>query len=58
MKVGIVSSGSISPCLKKGIALAYIKPGYREIGTELDIVGRKKIRARVVKPPFVKRGKC
>ena len=52
--VGKVSSGNISPCLNKGIALAYIKPEYREVGSILDIVIRdKKIRAKVVKPPFV-----
>jgi len=57
-KVGMVTSGTFSPCLKKGIAMAYIKPGY-EGEKEFDIVsGNKKIKAKRVKPPFVKKGEC
>jgi aminomethyltransferase len=53
-KVGKISSGNISPCLNTGIALAYIKPEFREVGSILDIVIRnKKIRSKIVKPPFV-----
>ena len=56
--VGKVSSGTFSPCLKKGIAMAYIIPGY-EGEEEFDIVsGDRKIKARRVKPPFVKKGEC
>ncbi len=57
-KVGMISSGSLSPCLERGIALAYMKPGYREIGMKLEILARRKIPAEVVKPPFVKKGEC
>ena len=58
-EVGKVTSGTFSPCLKKGIAMAYLKPGYREIGITLDIVDNKrKMKAQVVKPPFVKKGTC
>ena len=28
INIGIISSGTMSPCLKKGIAMAYIKPDY------------------------------
>jgi len=57
-KVGTVTSGTFSPCLRKGIAMAYIKPGY-EGEEEFDIVsGNKKIKAKRVKPPFVKKGEC
>ena len=53
--VGIVSSGSLSPCLNKGIALAYVDPQYREIDSFLDIYVRgKPVQAKVIKSPFVK----
>ena len=54
--VGAVSSGSISPCLNTGIAMAYVDPEYRDAGSILDIIIRgKKVKAEVIKPPFVKR---
>ena len=53
VEVGITTSGTFSPTLKQGIALALIA---REIQPEeevsVDIRG-KKVRAKVVKPPFV-----
>ncbi len=54
--IGIVSSGTLSPCLNKGIAMAYIKPEFREIDNilEIDIRG-KKVKSKVIKPPFVKK---
>ena len=58
-EVGKVTSGTFSPCLKKGIAMAYVKPGYRDIGNILEIVTNgKKIKAQIIKPPFVKKGTC
>jgi aminomethyltransferase len=55
-KVGIVSSGTISPCLNTGIALAYIHPDYREVDSILNIQIRgKTVNARIVKPPIVKK---
>jgi aminomethyltransferase len=57
--IGKVSSGGLSPCLKKGIAMAYVKPAYRELGKRLDIfIHQKPHEAEVIKPPFVKRGEC
>ncbi|MEF8879202.1 MAG: glycine cleavage system aminomethyltransferase GcvT [Candidatus Thermoplasmatota archaeon] len=54
--VGNVTSGTMSPCLKKGIAMAYVNPEYSEIGTTLEIIIRgKPVEAEVVKPPFVKK---
>jgi aminomethyltransferase len=54
--IGRVSSGTLSPCLKKGIALAYVKPEYREVDNILDIIIRgKKVKSKVIKPPFVKK---
>lgn len=55
---GKVSSGGLSPCIEKGIALAYLKPEYRESSDlSIDIRG-KKFSAELTKPPFVKRGEC
>ena len=51
--IGEVTSGTFSPTLKTGIALALIKPDI-EIGEEITIDIRGKLtKAKVVKPPFV-----
>ena len=54
-KIGRVTSGTMSPMLKKGIALGYVNTEYAEPGKEvfIDIRGRK-MKAKVVKPPFWK----
>jgi len=53
-KVGVISSGTLSPCLNKGIAMGYIHPDFRSVGDTIDIVIRgKNIKAEIVKPPFV-----
>ena len=57
-RIGVVSSGNYSPCLKKGIALAYINTKYREMGSIVTIRGRKEIEAEIIKGPFVKKGEC
>lgn len=52
--VGIITSGTLSPCLNKGIAMGYVAPDKREVGTVLDIMVRDKpVKAKVIKPPFV-----
>ncbi|MFH1102113.1 MAG: glycine cleavage system aminomethyltransferase GcvT [Methanobacteriota archaeon] len=52
--VGVVTSGSLSPCLNTGIAMGYVEPDKREVGTILDIIVRdKSVKAKVIKPPFV-----
>jgi len=50
---GVITSGTFSPTLKQGIALALLAPNI-EIGStvEIDIRGRVST-AKVVKPPFV-----
>jgi len=51
--VGRTTSGTFSPTLKQGIALALLPPGVGaddELG--VDVRGRR-LRCRVVKPPFV-----
>lgn len=54
-QVGETTSGTFSPTLKQGIALAYLSPpDGHDIGTqvEVDVRGRRGA-AEVVKPPFV-----
>ena len=56
-KVGMVTSGTLSPVLKKGIAMGYVPVGSAEPGTELQVKVRDTlVAAEIVKPPFVKKG--
>ena len=41
-EIGIVTSGTYSPSFKKGIGMAYIKPGFNAIGSQLYAVQRDK----------------
>jgi aminomethyltransferase len=51
--VGVVTSGTFSPTLRKGVALALVEPGV-EIGAELGVEVRNRREPFVVtKPPFV-----
>jgi aminomethyltransferase len=55
-EIGEVTSGTMSPMLKKGIGMAYIKKAFSTEGTVFNIrVRNKDIRAQVVKPPFYKK---
>jgi aminomethyltransferase len=52
--VGVVTSGGYSPCLKGGVALAFVPPAFQAEGTELKVIVRGKAQAaEVVKSPFV-----
>ncbi|MCL4118397.1 UNVERIFIED_CONTAM: hypothetical protein GTU68_018370 [Idotea baltica] len=52
-KIGIVTSGTMSPSLGKGIGLGYVPQIFSEIGSSIHIQIRKKaIPATVVKLPF------
>ncbi len=54
-KIGVVTSGTMSPTRKIGIGMGYVKPEYAKPGTEIFISVRGKgIKAVVVKPPFRK----
>ncbi|HVN81453.1 MAG TPA: glycine cleavage system aminomethyltransferase GcvT [Terriglobia bacterium] len=56
--VGTVTSGSLSPFLKKNIGLAYVPAQHSEIGTVLDIqVRNQRLPAKVVATPFYTRRK-
>jgi aminomethyltransferase len=52
--IGTVTSGTFSPTLRIGIALAYVQPGTATEGDAVEIDVRGKTgRAHVVQPPFV-----
>jgi len=52
--IGRVTSGTMSPVLKQGIGMGYLKRGFWKPDTEVFIKIRKRVlKARVVKPPFV-----
>jgi aminomethyltransferase len=54
-QVGEVTSGSFSPSLKKGVALAVVERAARAVGTDVEILVRGKPQpARVVALPFVR----
>lgn len=55
VSIGQVTSGTISPVLKTGIGMGYLKPNYSSPGTEIFIrVRNRDLKAVVVKPPFRK----
>lgn len=57
-EIGVVTSGSPSPTLKKNIGLCSVKPEFGEVGTEIEIeVRAQKYKAVVVSLPFYKRKK-
>ena len=54
-EIGEVTSGTMSPMMKVGIGMGYVKPEYTQLGTEIFIkVRNKNLKAEVVKPPFRK----
>ena len=54
-EIGEVTSGTMSPMMKVGIGMGYVKPEYSKLGTEIFIkVRNKNLKAEVVKPPFRK----
>jgi len=53
--IGKVTSGTMSPCLEKGIGMGYVKPEFANLGTEIYIsIRNKPAKAMVVQAPFVK----
>ena len=52
--IGSVTSGTMSPTLKKGIGMGYVETAYAEPGTPIAVVIREKpVAARIVKLPFI-----
>jgi len=52
-EVGETTSGSFSPTRNVGIALGYVAPEFRKPGTAVEIEGRRRLSAEVVRLPFV-----
>lgn len=54
--IGVVTSGSQSPSLSKGIGMGYVPTAFSAAGTEIYIAIRQKnMKAQVVKLPFYKK---
>jgi len=54
-EIGVVTSGTMSPSLNKGIGMGYVKSEFAAPGTEIAVEIRGKLQKAVsVKPPFVK----
>lgn len=57
-EIGVVTSGTHSPTLKRPIGLAYLPPDKTGLGSEFTVLIRgKEAKARVVPTPFYKRAK-
>jgi aminomethyltransferase len=54
-KIGIVTSGTMGPSVKKGIGMAYVPREFMKTGSEIFIsIREKSLKAQVVKLPFYK----
>src|SRR4030095_12269755 len=57
-EIGVVTSGSPAPFLKKNIGLAYVPTEHSAVGTELSVVIRgRNVPARVGETPFYQRNR-
>jgi len=53
-KIGVVTSGTVSPILEKGIGLGYVSNEFSKTDTEIQLkIRNKMIPAKIIKPPFV-----
>jgi len=53
-EIGEVTSGTMSPVLKKGIGMGYVKTEFSKPGDIIYVLIRnKQLKAKVVKPPFI-----
>lgn len=52
--IGVVTSGTMSPTLREGIGMGYVKAAQAAVGTQIAVLIRgRQIKAEVVKAPFV-----
>jgi aminomethyltransferase len=57
-QIGVVTTGTQSPTLKKNIGLALLKAEFTALGTEVEVqIRKKRLKAKVVATPFYKRPK-
>ena len=55
-KIGFVTSGTFSPILNYSIGMGYVEKEFANEGTVIDIIIRNKpVKAKVTKPPFIKK---
>ena len=53
--IGVVTSGTMSPCLKIGVGMGYVQTSFAKPDTEIFISVRGKLlKAKIVKTPFYK----
>ena len=54
-EIGVVTSGTMGPAIKKPVGMAYVAPGFSKTGSEIFIKVRDRLlKAVVVKTPFYK----
>ncbi|MDG0963381.1 glycine cleavage T C-terminal barrel domain-containing protein, partial [Bacillus paranthracis] len=57
-QIGVVTTGTQSPTLKKNVGLALIESSQAQFGTEIEVqVRKKRLKAKIVATPFYKRAK-
>ena len=53
--IGVVTSGTMAPCLKIGVGMGYVQPALGKVDSEIYVnVRGKLLKAKVVKLPFYK----
>jgi glycine cleavage system T protein (aminomethyltransferase) len=56
MRIGEVTSGTISPSLNWGVGMAYVSASHAKIGTQIDIeIRERKFPATIEKKPFYRK---
>lgn len=54
--IGKVTSGTLAPSLEKPIGMGYVEKAFSAEGADIQVVaGKKRLAAKVVRPPFYKR---
>ena len=54
-EIGEATSGTISPCLERGVGMGYVKKEFAAADTAIKVqIRNKQLSAKIVKPPFVK----